>query len=61
MMSPMSAEATVVRNYIDWILALPWRDETKSKMNIDEAEVILEEDHYGLKKPKENLKRLLKT
>ena len=52
MMSPMSAEATVVRNYIDWILALPWYDRTKDKMDINEAEAILEEDHYGLKKPR---------
>ena len=55
MMSPMSAEATVVRNYIDWILALPWRERTKDKMNIDEAEAILEEDHYGLQKPKQRI------
>jgi ATP-dependent Lon protease len=55
MMSPMSAEATVVRNYIDWILALPWEERTKDKMDIKEAERILEEDHYGLKKPKERI------
>ena len=55
MMSPMSAEATVVRNYIDWILALPWRERTKEKMDIDEAEGILEEDHYGLQKPKQRI------
>ncbi len=55
MMSPMSAEATVVRNYIDWILALPWYDQTKDKMDIEEAETILEEDHYGLRKPKERI------
>jgi ATP-dependent Lon protease len=55
MMSPMSAEATVVRNYIDWILALPWYERTKDKMKITEAEVILEEDHYGLQKPKERI------
>ena len=55
MMSPMSAEATVVRNYIDWILALPWYERTKEKMDIDEAEGILEADHYGLKKPKERI------
>jgi ATP-dependent Lon protease len=55
MMSPMSAEATVVRNYIDWILALPWEERTKDKMDIEEAEKILEEDHYGLKKPKERI------
>jgi ATP-dependent Lon protease len=55
MMSPMSAEATVVRNYIDWILALPWFEQTKDKIDIKEAEVILEEDHYGLQKPKERI------
>jgi ATP-dependent Lon protease len=55
MMSPMSAEATVVRNYIDWILALPWYDKTKDKMELERAEEILEEDHYGLKKPKERI------
>jgi ATP-dependent Lon protease len=55
MMSPMSAEATVVRNYIDWIIALPWNNKTKDKMDIDEAHTILDEDHYGLKKPKERI------
>ena len=55
MMSPMSAEATVVRNYVDWILALPWYERTKDKMNIEEAETILEEDHYGLQKPKQRI------
>jgi ATP-dependent Lon protease len=55
MMSPMSAEATVVRNYIDWIIALPWDERTREKIDIQEAERILEEDHYGLKKPKERI------
>jgi ATP-dependent Lon protease len=55
MMTPMSAEATVVRNYIDWILSLPWLTKTKDKLNIEEAEAILEEDHYGLSKPKERI------
>ncbi|NQU13400.1 MAG: endopeptidase La [Desulfobacteraceae bacterium] len=55
MMSPMSAEAAVVRNYIDWILALPWYDKSRVKLEIEEAEVILEEDHYGLEKPKERI------
>ncbi len=55
MMSPMSAEATVVRNYIDWILALPWYDRTEDKLDIKLAESILNEDHYGLKKPKERI------
>ena len=55
MMSPMSAEAAVVRNYIDWILALPWYNRTKDKPDIEEAEIILDEDHYGLEKPKERI------
>jgi ATP-dependent Lon protease len=55
MMSPMSAEATVVRNYIDWILSLPWYEKTKEKLDIQEAETILNEDHYGLDKPKERI------
>ena len=54
-MQPMSAEATVVRNYIDTILSLPWYEKTESKIDITEAEKILEEDHYGLKKPKERI------
>ncbi|MBW2466063.1 MAG: endopeptidase La, partial [Deltaproteobacteria bacterium] len=54
-MQPMSAEATVIRNYIDTILSLPWYERTESKIDIDEAETILEEDHYGLKKPKERI------
>ncbi|VBB45043.1 endopeptidase La [Desulfatiglans anilini] len=55
MMSPMSAEATVVRNYIDWMLSLPWLEKTKEKLDIEEAERILEEDHYGLEKPKQRI------
>jgi ATP-dependent Lon protease len=55
MMSPMSAEATVVRNYIDWILSLPWYDTTQDKLDIVEAEEILDRDHYGLKKIKERI------
>ena len=55
MMSPMSAEATVVRNYIDWILSLPWYDYAQEEMDIDKAETILDEDHYGLKKVKERV------
>ncbi|MCZ6783556.1 MAG: endopeptidase La [Proteobacteria bacterium] len=55
MMSPMSAEATVVRNYVDWMLGLPW-DEVKDETgDIVEAEQILEDDHYGLEKPKERI------
>ncbi|MBI2339708.1 MAG: endopeptidase La [Deltaproteobacteria bacterium] len=55
MMSPMSAEATVVRNYIDWVLSLPWAEVTQDKNDIIEAEKILEEDHYGLEKAKERI------
>lgn len=55
MMSPMSAEATVVRNYIDWILALPWYDRSRDQLEINEAERILDQDHYGLEKPKERI------
>ena len=55
MMHPTSAEATVVRNYIDWILGLPWYDMTEERFDIDEAERILDEDHYGLKKIKERI------
>jgi ATP-dependent Lon protease len=55
MMSPMSAEATVVRNYLDWFLALPWYEYTDDKLDIKEAERILEEDHYGLDKVKQRI------
>lgn len=55
MMHPTSAEATVVRNYVDWILSLPWQDKTEERFDIAEAEKILDEDHYGLKKPKERI------
>ena len=55
LMSPMSAEATVVRNYIDWLLSLPWYEKTRDKHDLDEAERILHEDHYGLEKPKERI------
>jgi len=55
MMSPMSAEATVVRNYIDWLLSLPWESYKEEKKDIVEAERVLDEDHYGLEKPKERI------
>jgi ATP-dependent Lon protease len=55
MMHPTSAEATVVRNYIDWILELPWYDKSEERYDLVEAEKILEEDHYGLKKIKERI------
>ena len=49
-MSPMSAEATVVRNYLDWMLGIPWKKRSRVKKNIREAENILEADHYGLRR-----------
>jgi ATP-dependent Lon protease len=55
MMSPMSAEATVVRNYLDWFLALPWFEYTEDKLDIKEAERVLEEDHFGLEKVKQRI------
>ncbi len=55
MMTPMSAEATVVRNYIDWIIGLPWFDRSKLADDLTGAEKILDEDHYGLEKPKERI------
>ena len=54
-MSPMSAEATVVRNYLDWMLNIPWKKRTRVKKDITAAEVILNEDHYGLEKVKERI------
>jgi ATP-dependent Lon protease len=55
MMSPMSAEATVVRNYIDWIISLPWEGYKDETHDITEAERVLDEDHFGLEKPKERI------
>jgi ATP-dependent Lon protease len=55
MMSPMSAEATVVRNYIDWMLNVPWKKRSRIRKQLDKAEQILEEDHYGLDKVKERI------
>jgi ATP-dependent Lon protease len=54
-MSPMSAEATVVRNYLDWLLSIPWKKRTKLKHDIKFAEKILNDDHYGLEKVKERI------
>ena len=54
-MSPMSAESTVVRNYLDWLLGIPWKKRTKIKRDIGRAERILDEDHYGLEKVKERI------
>jgi ATP-dependent Lon protease len=54
-MPPMSAETTVVRNYIDAIISLPWKKKTRAKIDIERAEAVLNEDHYGLEKPKERI------
>jgi ATP-dependent Lon protease len=54
-MSPMSAEATVVRNYLDWLLSIPWKKRTKVKRDIKLAEKVLDADHYGLEKVKERI------
>ncbi|MBM3580643.1 MAG: endopeptidase La [Alphaproteobacteria bacterium] len=54
-MSPMSAEATVVRNYLDWMLSIPWKKRSKVKMDIAKAEEVLDADHYGLEKVKERI------
>ena len=54
-MSPMSAEATVVRNYLDWIVNIPWKKRSRIQKDIREAEAILEADHYGLEKVKERI------
>ncbi|RLJ20916.1 endopeptidase La [bacterium endosymbiont of Escarpia laminata] len=55
LMSPMSAEATVVRNYIDTLVGLPWKKRSKIRNDLDAAESVLEEDHYGLEKVKERI------
>ncbi|MGE5578274.1 MAG: endopeptidase La [Syntrophothermus sp.] len=54
-MPPMAAEAVVVRNYLDWLLTLPWRKQTKDRLDIEAAKKILDEDHYGLEKVKERI------
>src|SRR4051794_240487 len=54
-MSPMSAEATVVRNYLDWVLSIPWQKRTKIKRDIKGAERVLDADHFGLEKVKERI------
>ena len=54
-MSPMSAEATVVRNYLDWMLNIPWKKRTRVKKDILQAKMVLDEDHYGLDKVKERI------
>lgn len=52
---PMSAESGVIRNYVDWLLAVPWKERTENSIELDNAEKILNEDHYGLDKPKTNV------
>ena len=54
-MSPMSAESTVVRNYLDWLLSIPWNKKTKIKKDLTHAQEILDNDHYGLEKVKERI------
>ena len=54
-MSPMSAEATVVRNYLDWLLSIPWNDKGKVRTDLNEAQEVLDADHYGLEKVKERI------
>ncbi len=58
-MPMMSPEAAVVRNYLDWLIALPWSKKTKDRLDVELAEHILDEDHYGLKKPKERILEFL--
>jgi ATP-dependent Lon protease len=55
MMSPMSAEATVVRNYVDWLVSVPWKKRSKIRNDLAEAEAVLEADHYGLETVKERI------
>lgn len=55
MMSPASSEANVIRTYIDWMMKIPWYEETEDNQDISEVERILEEDHYGLEKPKQRI------
>jgi ATP-dependent Lon protease len=54
-MSPMSAEATVVRNYLDWLLGVPWGVKSRVKKDLPAAQKVLDADHYGLEKVKERI------
>ncbi len=54
-MSPMSAESTVVRNYLDWVLSVPWGKKTRVKKDLNKAQIVLDGDHYGLEKVKERI------
>ncbi|MDR1561307.1 MAG: endopeptidase La, partial [Holosporaceae bacterium] len=58
-MSPMSPEATVVRNYLDWLISIPWKQKTKIKKDLKEAKIILDQDHYGLETVKERILEFL--
>src|SRR5437016_14558506 len=55
LMPPMSAESTVSRNYVDWLLAVPWKKKSREIRDIEAAERVLNEDHYGLEKVKERI------
>ncbi|WP_419421181.1 endopeptidase La [Legionella sp. D16C41] len=59
MMSPMSAEATVIRNYLDWMLAVPWRKKNKIQFDLEKADKLLDKEHYGLEKVKERITEYL--
>ena len=59
MMSPMSAEASVIRNYLDWMIKIPWKKRSKIKNNLDIAEKILNKDHHGLEEVKERILEFL--
>ncbi|MEQ9209198.1 MAG: endopeptidase La, partial [Pseudomonadales bacterium] len=59
MMSPMSAEASVLRNYIDWMVSVPWHKKTRLRHDLEQAEKILEKDHYGLEEVKERILEFL--
>ena len=54
-MSPMSAEATVVRNYLDWLLSIPWGKKSRVKKDLGKAQKVLDDDHYSLDKVKERI------
>ena len=58
-MPPHSAEVVVLRNYIDWILALPWQERTEDRLDMLDAQQVLDEDHYGLEKVKERIVEFL--
>jgi len=55
LMPPMSSEANIVRNFIDWLVSVPWKAETKDNLGVDHAQQVLDEDHYGLEKVKERI------